>query len=64
MKTRDGLDVALERATGVPFLELENQWRATWGLDPVQPLPTPTPFVFPTAPVFSLPTSPASSGGG
>ncbi len=47
---------ALEVATGVPFLELENQYRAFLGYPPIQPLPTPTPYVFPTAPVPSLPT--------
>ena len=62
MKTRDGLDVALERVTGVPFLELENQWRASWGLEAVTPLPTPTPFALPSLPVLSTPV-PSSSGG-
>lgn len=62
MRTRDGLDVALERATGVPFLELENQWRASWGLPAVTPLPTPTPFALPSLPVLSTPVS-GSSGG-
>ena len=64
MKTRDGLSASLERVTGESFLQLENRWRASWGLGPVDILPTPTPFVFPTAPVFTLPTSPASSSGG
>ena len=64
MQTRDGLSASLERVTGESFLQLENRWRASWGLGPVDILPTPTPFVFPTAPVFTLPTSPASSGGG
>jgi len=62
MQTRDGLDVALERVTGVPFLELENQWRASWNLGPVAALPTPTPFALPTMPVFTIPT-PRPSGG-
>ncbi len=62
MQTRDGLDVALEEATGFSFLELENQWRATWGLPPVAPPPTPTPFAFPTAPPMVVPTSPGGGG--
>jgi hypothetical protein len=64
MQTRDGLPVALERVTGVSFLDLENEWRASWGLEPVEVLPTPTPFVLPTAPVISFPTPPGNAGGG
>ncbi len=50
--------------TGVPFQELENQWRAAMGFPAVQALPTATPFVFPTAPAFSIPTPRPSSSGG
>jgi len=52
---------AIEIATGVPFLDLENQWRASLGLAPVGPPPTATPFQLPNLP--NLPTPrPASSG--
>ncbi len=57
MQTRDGLDVALERVTGLPFLALENQWRAAWGLGPVAPPATATPFVLPALPIFATPTA-------
>jgi hypothetical protein len=62
MQTRDGLEVALERTTGRTFLQLENEWRATWNLPPVDVLPTATPFALPTAPVITIPTAPGSGG--
>jgi hypothetical protein len=62
MRTRDGLDVVLQRVTGVPFLDWKTSGapRGAWGRS--QPCPRPTPFVFPTAPVFTIPT-PRPSGG-
>ncbi|MBN1963892.1 MAG: hypothetical protein JW910_04560 [Anaerolineae bacterium] len=55
----NGMEAALEIATGTSFLDLENRWRATFGLTPVSVLPTVTPFVLPTAPIPSVPTAPA-----
>ena len=52
----------IAEVVGVPFIELENQWRQAMGFPTIQALATPTPFVFPTAPVFSLPTAPPPSG--
>ncbi len=51
---------AISLVTGVPFVDLENQYRAHYGIAPVDILPTPTPLVIPTA-SFSFPT-PAMSG--
>ncbi|MBN1963893.1 MAG: hypothetical protein JW910_04565, partial [Anaerolineae bacterium] len=56
----NGVESALEIATGVSFNELENQYRAAFGIAPVSVQPTATPFVFPTAPIPSIPTSPPS----
>ncbi len=64
----NGLQNALLEVTGKTLLELENEWRATWGLAPVALLPTPTPFALPTAAPMVFPTAPPtatpnSSGG-
>ncbi|MBN1963891.1 MAG: hypothetical protein JW910_04555 [Anaerolineae bacterium] len=58
----NGLHTAIEIATGVPFIELENQWRAMLGLEPVSVIATVTPFILPTAPMPTFPTTQPATG--
>ncbi len=57
-----GLEGAIEAVTGMPFVDVENAYRAHYGIATVEPLPTATPFVIPTAPVFTFPTAVPSTG--
>lgn len=58
-----GLEAAIEEVLGIPFVDVENQYRAYLGLSVINILPTPTQFVLPTAPAFSFPTPPAPADG-
>jgi hypothetical protein len=58
----NGVEKAIEEVLGMPFVDVENQYRTFLGLPPVEILPTPTPFTFPTAPVIAIPTAPGGSG--
>jgi hypothetical protein len=60
----NGVEAAIEEVLGIPFVDVENQYRAYIGLGPVQILPTATPFTFPTAPAFTVPTPPGGGSGG
>ena len=60
----NGVEEAIALVLGKPFVDVENEYRAYLGLPPVQVLPTPTPFTFPTAPAFVVPTPPGGGSGG
>jgi hypothetical protein len=60
----NGVEKAIEEVLGMPFIDVENQYRTFIGLPPVAILPTATPFTLPTAPVISIPTAPPPGGGG
>ncbi len=57
----NSLEDALALVTGRTLLDLENEYRASYGLGPVQLLPTATPFVMPTAAPVLLPTASGDS---
>lgn len=51
-----GVEGAIAAVLGKPFVEVENEFRALYGLPPVELLPTPTPFALPALPIFATPT--------
>jgi len=57
-----GAEGAIAEVLGKPFIDVENEFRACYGLPPVDLLPTPTPFALPPLPMFSTPT-PFAPGG-